>query len=55
MSVVDIVTIVIGGITIFLLLTLLVMMRTTYVLVRREGKGSDAPYPNDPTTTSSGT
>lgn len=50
MDVVDIIVLVIGGITVALLIFLLVLMRTVYVLVRRdhllqsgsnEGEGSD--------------
>ena len=47
MSVVDIVTIVIGGITVGLLFTLLVMMRTMYVLVRRDTINTDASESSD--------
>ena len=36
MNAVDIITLVIGGITVSLLIALLIMMRTTYVLVRRD-------------------
>ena len=50
MSIVDIITIVIGGITVCLLFTLLVMMRTMYILVRRSKQRIDTPYPSDSTT-----
>ena len=40
MNVVDIITMVIGAITVGLLIALLIMMRTTYVLVRRDQQKS---------------
>ena len=55
MSIVDIVTVVIGGITVALLFTLLIMMRTMYVLVRRQKSGIDATYQSDSTTAAPGT
>ena len=46
MALVEIVTIVIGTITVGLLITLLVLMRTLYVLVRRErGKPTEPEAP----------
>ena len=50
MSIVDIVTLVIGGITVGLLFTLLVMMRTMYVLVRRDQIGTAMSSSTDSST-----
>ena len=47
MSVIDIITVVIGGITVGLLFTLLVMMRTMYVLVRRDSININTSDPSD--------
>lgn len=48
MSIVDIITVVIGAVTVSLLFTLLVMMRTMYVLVRRDTVDTGASGPSDP-------
>ena len=46
MGTVEIVTIIIGALTICLLVTLLILMRTVYILVRRER--GDPPEPDVP-------
>jgi len=53
LSIVDIITVVIGAVTVSLLFTLLVMMRTMYVLVRRDtvdtgASNTGASGPSDP-------